>query len=233
MANYDEGFYRIMAVGVSAISEIEYQLRQNGTSVATQTFSINGEIASSNGIAFPPKEIEDVFGDFNELRVRVSGEDDFGNTFPPETVRVFPLSQFDDPGGNRVQVSPSITFPSNDIGGRRYVEHGLNANSTQFEHTVHIRADTTRIDDVTYTAGFQVQGFNRVEDTVDRVFENENQGSNSGVNNAEVRVSYDGSSLETVAGSATSQGEFTGGPYEYNEGTTLTLESQDIEWHSP
>ena len=228
MPNYDQGFYRIMAVGASAITQIEYQLRQNGTSIATQTYSITDEIAFGTGITFPTKEIDSVSGDFNELRVRVSD----GN-FPLTTVRVFPLSQFDNPGGNQVEVSPSISFPSGDIGGRRYVQGGLNSNSNLFQHTVHIRANTTRIDDVTYTAGFQVQDFNRVEDATDRVFSNTNLGSNSGVNNGEVRVSYDGSSLDTVAGSATSQGEFTGGPYDYNEGTTLTLESQDIEWHSP
>ena len=232
MPNYDEGFYHIMAVGGSGITEIEYQLRQNGTSVATQTYSITNEIFSGTGIQFPLKEIDNVSGEFNELRVRVARSES-GGAFPLTTVRVFPLSQFDNPGGNQVEVSASITFPLSDRGGRRYVEGGLNSNSSLFQHTVHIRANTTRIDDVTYTAGFQVQDFNRVEDTTNRVFENTNLGSNSGVNNAEVRVSYDGSSLDTVAGSATSQGELTGGPYDYDEGTTLTLESQDIEWHSP
>lgn len=235
MPNYGEGLYRIFNDGANAVTDIEYRLQQNGTGVATQSYTITNEIGFATGIQFPVKTIENVTGQFNELRVRVASDPGQvgGFEFSQGFVRVFPLAQFDSPGGNNVEVqAANIVFPTADREGRRYAEGGL-SNSSNFQHRVHLRSGTTRIDQVTVTGGFAVDSFSSVQANQNFVFDNTSLGANSGIDNAEVEISYNSSAFATAFGSSAQQGVFPTGPFDYNEGFTITITSQTAEWHSP
>ena len=229
------GFYHLAEVGADAVTTIEYACMLGGTVVQSQAFAITEEIgtATATEIIYPSKTIENVNGDFDGIRVRITT-----STQTLITVRTFPLGQtITDPGGNNVEVQNlRQSFPSGDDGFVQYAAQGLNANTASFEHRVTLRKSATTVATQTFAGGkFQIEtpGLDSHVLTSNIVFENDNDGSHEGVNNLGLE-SRDNSGLGTyrfAAGSNNDQYDI--GPFQYDDGFTITMQQMTLYWTTP
>ena len=215
--NFSAGFYHLIDRGQQNVSDFRYRLRNNGSTVETDTFTMAFGIGAVGGtVSFPSHEIQSVDGDFNELEIGIRTSDMQSGLY--YTVGVWSFST-ENSGGNNVQVnSPTISFSGNEGVTRYILVDGLQTSGNT--HIYSILSGSTERSTVNIGAtGFSVNNREVVRRTNSNTLTN-NGSTTHTIDTARVRIDTGSGPVTVSSGSI--------GPYEWGPQAEITINSANI-----
>jgi hypothetical protein len=196
--NLGLGFYHLLKFGVTAIDEIRFQLRNNGSTLSGATETITGApSAGGTTINFPNVLFDNVpASDFNEMAVFVQDNTNMlSGQFDEVAVWTFGTQNS---SGNNVEVSNiRLAFSSAENGA--VVLANNTASGAGISYELRVKSGGTVRDTTAGLGSFDIDGpKERLQRTVDADVENTGS-TTSTVDNSDLRVTDDsGATYSTV-----------------------------------